>query len=469
MIGWLTYGINLRKPALIRTTYRNIRHGEAFFYQKLLEIGHWRSETDIRGGFDTYKSHFLHRWPELYADLLDSNRSTLLETIHLSTLYQEECDRLLNDSPIEVQQLIADELRLMNQIRPQSIPMSAVLDLEGDQYNAYNRITTAIAHRYNHRSHRFFITGPAGTGKSFLLKVLEGWFQSARIKFLKMAPTGIAACAINGKTIHSALSITQSGRHSHLKTATFNSEQTMHELRKVQVLIIDEISMVNADLLTFISTIFARLHDNMRPFGGLHVLCFGDLLQLPPVSGLKVFRSPLWPLFFPLFLRRSYRHDTDHTFGTMLDELRFGRLSMETLQQLRLRKDAFDYDRVNYHSTMLVPLRRTARALNQLFLQRFCPADNMIHEAQDREGDRILDGASTHSSFRRETNLPETVICTPGARVMYLNNTLMEHGISNGTCGVIIALEQNGMPKVSFPTSTGLQVCVPHSFQVRMA
>ena len=147
-----------------------------------------------------------------------------MDTTHLSTLYQKECDHLLTDSPVEVQHLIADELRLMNQIQPQSIPTSAVLDLEGDQYNAYNRITTAIAHRYNHQSHRFFITGPAGTGKSFLLKVLEIWFQSARIKFLKMAPTGIAACVINGKTIYSVFSIAYSGRHNHLKTAIFNSD-----------------------------------------------------------------------------------------------------------------------------------------------------------------------------------------------------------------------------------------------------
>ncbi len=97
-----------------------------------------------------------------------------MEIIHLSTLYQEECDRLLNNSPLEIQGLIADELRLINQIQSQSIPISAILDIEGDQYNTYNRITTAIAHRYNHRNHQFFITNPAGTGKSFLLKILEG-------------------------------------------------------------------------------------------------------------------------------------------------------------------------------------------------------------------------------------------------------------------------------------------------------
>jgi hypothetical protein len=125
------------------------------------------------------------------------------------------------------------------------------------------------------------------------------------------------------------------------------------------------------------------------------------------------------------------------------------------------------YDKINYHSTILVPLRHTARALNQLFLQRFCPVDNIIHKTQDREKDRILNGASTHSNFRKETNLPKTLICTPDARVIYLNNTLLEYNISNGTCDIIIALKQNGMPKMSFPTSTGLQIGIHYFFQVR--
>ena len=210
----------------------------------------------------------------------------------------------------------------------------------------------------------------------------------------------------------------------------------MRHLRSIQVLIIDEVSMVNAELFTFISTIFARLHDSLRPFGGRHVLCFGDLMQLPPVTGAKVFRSPLWPLFFPLFLTRSRRHESDPTFAAMLNELRFGRLTTATLEKLQHKKNSFDYDRLNYHCTMLVPLRRTAQALNQLFMRRFCTAESQIHHAQDREGDCVLDGASAYASFKRETNLPETVICTPGARVMFLNNDFIELGISNGTCGM---------------------------------
>ena len=188
---------------MIRTTQHQLTDGETFFYHKLLENGHWRSESEILGDHPTYKAHFLHRWPELYADLLDINhRIALMDTTHLSTLYHDECNHLLQHSPPEAQQLIADELRRMEQIRPPRILSTSMLELQDDQYEAYHRITTAIGHQRNPQAHHFFITGPAGTGKSFLLRALEEWLALQRMSVLKMAPTGIATCAIGGKTIH---------------------------------------------------------------------------------------------------------------------------------------------------------------------------------------------------------------------------------------------------------------------------
>src|SRR6266516_2655715 len=83
--------------------------------------------------------------------------------------------------------------------------------------------------------------------------------------------------------------------------------------------------MVNAELLTFISSVFSRLHGQPLLFGGVHVICIGDLMQLPPTSGRQVFFSPVWPSFTPLFLRRSQRHAEDPTFATILDSIRFGK------------------------------------------------------------------------------------------------------------------------------------------------
>ena len=142
-----------------------------------------------------------------------------------------------------------------------------------------------------HTSVHFFVTGPGGTGKSFLLKSLEAWCYRSKRKPLLLAPTGIAANNISGQTIHSALSTFSDG--CVYRSSIFSGDSSRaDELRTVKVLIIDEISMVDAQLFTFISTVFSRLHQNSRPFGNIYVILFGDLMQLPPVSGLKVFNVP---------------------------------------------------------------------------------------------------------------------------------------------------------------------------------
>ncbi len=177
----------------------------------------------------------------------------------------------------------------------------ATLQLEGDQYKAYTSITNSITSLLYTGVH-FFVTGPGGTGKSFLLKSLETWCQRSRQKPLLLAPTGIAANNISGKTIHSALSIFSDS--SVYRSSIFSGDPNRaNELRSIKVLIIDEVSMVDAQLFGFVSTIFSRLHQNSRPFGNIHVILFGDLMQLPPVSGLKVFNAPAWRLFHLLFLR----------------------------------------------------------------------------------------------------------------------------------------------------------------------
>ena len=83
----------------------------------------------------------------------------------------------------------------------------------------------------------------------------------------------------------------------------------------------------NYHSFTFISNTFARIHNNHRPFGGINVLVVGDLCQLPPVQGTAVFRSPVWQLFYPLFLRKSQRQLNDNQYFNLLEEVRVGRIS----------------------------------------------------------------------------------------------------------------------------------------------
>jgi len=108
-------------------------------------------------------------------------------------------------------------------------------------------------------------------------------------------PTGVAALNVGGSTIHSALRIHQT--EAGYQTLAFYDKEFSTQLAKIDTLIIDEISMVSASLFTFLSNLFASLHNNAQAFRGINVIVVGYLAQLPPVHGQYVFYSSIWHLF----------------------------------------------------------------------------------------------------------------------------------------------------------------------------
>ncbi|GBB89415.1 hypothetical protein RclHR1_01610006 [Rhizophagus clarus] len=144
--------------------------------------------------------------------------------------------------------------------KPIIISNNEVLNTLQDQYEIYNIINLSWGSLKEKKHPFFFITGSAGTGKTYLTKQIINYLKSINKKFLLMAPTGIVAENVGGETIHSKLKITE-------------------------YIIIEKISMVSSQLFTFISKIFCKLHSNSLEFGGIPVLVIGDLAQLPPVKG----------------------------------------------------------------------------------------------------------------------------------------------------------------------------------------
>ena len=122
-----------------------------------------------------------------------------------------------------------------------------------------------------------FITGKAGTGKSYLLKYFK---EHTKKNVLYTAPTGIAAINIGAVTIHSAFGF------DNLKDGTKYFRLSLEKvdiLRNLEVLIIDEISMVRVDVLEQIDKILQFYNRTNKPFGGKQVIVFGDIFQLPPI------------------------------------------------------------------------------------------------------------------------------------------------------------------------------------------
>jgi len=446
------------KTKLIRTPYRRLCDGESFFLHHLLCLSPWRSDEEILGNAQTYRERLFTLDPTLFQALLQGHDERELSgRLAIGNEYLEMVQRIAEALPINLQDLVSRQLTQLNTMTVPGLMDAAAITLAGEQYQTYTTVTQNILASPN-GGKCFFITGPGGTGKSYLLKAIQHWCNSSRNNCLLQAPTGIAARNINGNTIHSSLSIfPDAGQYS--CGISLYDEARREALNEIKVLILDEISMIDGILLDYISTVFMKLKRSSKPFGGLHVIMFGDLLQLPPVSGLKVWDAAVWPLFHPIFLREPQRQ-TNRRFFDVLNKIRFGIVDDDVKQLLTECWQRHNPTASMWTTTYLCPLKDEAEDLNQLALDGL-PSNqaDIIFHAQDFENDERLTTASRSRVFRKGTNFPPVVTCKIGAKVMFLTNSMLtSKNIANGSLGVITGFLENGDIEAAFPTKEGIQV-----------
>ncbi len=200
-----------------------------------------------------------------------------------------------------------------------------------------------------------FLTGKAGTGKTTFLRKLK---ELSPKRMVVVAPTGVAAINARGVTIHSFFQLSP-GIHVPGKEETPKGKQRFYQmskekknvLRTMDLLVIDEISMVRCDLLDAIDGVLRKYRDRTKPFGGVQLLLIGDLQQLAPVATDEEWNllSPYYdtPYFFgsralsqieyvTVELKRVYRQN-DELFISLLASIRENRITPEVMQQLNAR------------------------------------------------------------------------------------------------------------------------------------
>ena len=197
-----------------------------------------------------------------------------------------------------------------------------------------------------------FLTGKAGTGKTTFLRALKDKLPK---RMVVVAPTGIAAINANGVTIHSFFQLPFA---PYVPNSTFKTEgifrvskEKQRILRTLDLLVIDEISMVRADLLDSVDMVLRRYRDRSKPFGGVQLLLIGDLQQLPPVVKDeewtllgKYYDSPYFfsslalkqTGYITIELKHVYRQN-DLEFLSLLNKIRDNKADQDTFNRLNNR------------------------------------------------------------------------------------------------------------------------------------
>lgn len=312
-----------------------------------------------------------------------------------------------------------------------------------------------------------FLTGKAGTGKSTFLRYIAA---NSKKKHVVLAPTGIAAINAGGSTLHSFFKLPfypllpNDSRYSVRnirETQKYNSEM-IKLLREVELIIIDEISMVRADIIDFIDKVLRVYNRNMRePFGGKQLLLVGDIYQLEPVVKdddrqllQPFYRSNFFfdAMIFQQFklvsieLKKVYRQ-TDSVFINILDRIRTSVANTHDLQLLNQRVGATLDESDSQLAITLSTRRDTVDFINEQHL-KLLPDEPILFRG-------IIEGEFPQNSLPTPIELYLKV----GAQVIFIKND-QDHRWVNGTLGTIVGFTDDEEGKILVRTDEGEDVIV---------
>ena len=480
------YVVKRLKPLIPGYRFLTVNDQDTFYYQQLLLKVPFRSENDlisVDNDSKTFKEECYLRELFIDKDELDvsfqemksrnfdpsqiakiakkmlheglSNSHTLSKKIRALDYGEDipfentELDAY-ESVPLEEPQLEMDsdiqKLVLYNKMR--------ILEDKKDLAVKIHQLTESQAKVYDfissHESEQIlaFITGPGGTGKSFLLRTILLFFESAAKIVEVLATSGNAAKLIGGQTIHSFFKMS-----TMLETHFNYRDQTWSGISSTDVIIIDEVSMMSAELLEKIDLICREVStppSNLKPFGGKSIILFGDLYQLPAVVAQPCYRqiylSPVWPQFKPFFLKDNCRQKGDLVFQGILNCIRDGTQTNDDIAVLQTRVCGKGHERTNEcndlanpYAFVLCSKHVSREKINEEIQEKTLkeqPLFQLRGQDYDEGGNRL---SSEHSEDMDNIKgiMPKNIVVRKGAKVMITRNLDVAGGVVNGTVGIL--------------------------------
>lgn len=286
-----------------------------------------------------------------------------------------------------------------------------------------------------------FLTGSAGSGKTYTLNQYIDYLRARRVPVAVTASTGIAATHMNGTTIHSWSGIGIKDELSERDLSNLARKQFLADrIKETAVLIIDEISMLHAKQLNLVSQVLKHIRKNDSAFGGIQVIVAGDFFQLPPIGSKGesnrekfAFMSEAWleAQFHICYLSEQHRQVSEAANGGLdlddiLNQIRRQEVSFEAIAAL---ENTFDQN-VDIKRTRLYTHNLNVNKINDKELAELS-GEVKRFEASSNGDSKLVD------TLKKTVRTQDELILKIGAKVMFIKNN-NELGVSNGTMGELI-------------------------------
>lgn len=300
-----------------------------------------------------------------------------------------------------------------------------------------------------------FITSPAGCGKTHLIKKICECNQHNNVGIT--STTGTSAILINGTTLHSFLGIGLGDMevtqlYMHIKNKSYLHKRW----KELEILIIDEISMLSPKLFDKLEQLARVIRKNSKPFGGIQLLLSGDLFQLPVVGETNsfCFDAESWNKCISkkniVYFDKNFRQG-DVVFQNILGEIRHGKVSDETMDILKTRVDVELVNEFGILPTKIFSLNRDVDSENERELNKLSMKNKNLEFMEYELTYDVLKTNITNieGKIRKTCNVPFTLQLCVGAQVMLLVNLDLDLKLCNGSRGVVIRFD-NELPVVRF-------------------
>ena len=415
----LIYGFSRRKKAAEVRYPRFVVHSQDYYYSLLLMLLPHRHENDILHGYQTPQEAFenMHDSLDKSVDFTYFSFTTDIENAMLTIncireeenaqLEVDECGDMEGDEtgvfsgmPVDTDHenhsnVPADtNLGSANQDMGNNHNNHDIPDFDSDLLSVHvlicrmsldemhvaargltecqHKVFSFVVEQMNlDESTHIFISGGGGVGKSFLVDLIISWIDFYKVvvpgkrPVVVCAPTGTAARHAKGRTIHSPLKLPVTQFLEYVPLHPKVLQRVVDDFIGVHTVVIDEISMVSASMLSVISSRLSEITDCSLPFGGLNMIVVGDFFQLRPVCGRPALKNEiLWNLFTPLFLHTNVRQCKDPRYGRLLNRARLGHLLPDDIDLLKTRLISIESEDV-LDALHIFPTRDLVRQYNE--------------------------------------------------------------------------------------------------------